>query len=94
MTVQPDSALLGNLVVDLCVASEVADGVVTKLTFWLKSIISIADPVSFVDTAGLITEIWVKAGLVPDSTFTLVTLIDSSTEGTLYVYELTLGPQV
>jgi hypothetical protein len=91
VTTQPDSALLGNLIVDLCVASEVVDGVVRKITFWLRSIISIANPVSFVGTTNLVPEIWAKAGLPLDETLDLVTLVASSTEGTLYVYELLLS---
>lgn len=87
------STLLGNLVVDLCVASEVYDGEVRQLAVTLKSVLALSNPVSFITTADLLPEIWVKAGLPVNPSVTLIALVDSRIEGTLHVYDLTISKQ-
>lgn len=90
MTV-PNYSAYPTLCVDIALATTKVDCQVTAISVWLRTPSEVLDPVSFISSNSLQSEIFAKAGIADSTYFNLITLQNSTEDGPYYVYELRLS---
>lgn len=79
---------IGTDVVDIAAVATMVDGVATEVRIYLRSMVTLAAPTTYIPDNALEHEVISRAGLVESVTFASYTLVSSQTLGGIYNYVL------
>lgn len=91
MSSPPSFSVLSNEAVWVALTTAKVSGQITEITVWIKTLEVLADPVTFITDNSLEPEIFAKAGVSDSDYFNLMTLQESTVEGSFYIYEVLLS---